>query len=77
MHLKRLAREKLLHLRVQSRNDIGVFAFLLGGIVAAGLMVWRGYSCTSKIPFGPFLVFGGCFSYWCGMECWQWYERLL
>ena len=32
MHLKRLAREKLLHLRVQSRNDIGVFAFLLGGI---------------------------------------------
>ncbi|MBQ1867443.1 MULTISPECIES: prepilin peptidase [Selenomonas] len=54
-----------------------VLAFLLGGIVAAGLMVWRGYSCTSKIPFGPFLVFGGCFSYWCGMECWQWYERLL
>ena len=54
-----------------------LLAFGLGGIVALGLLLWRGYSCSAKLPFGPFLTIGASFAYWFGMDCWQWYERLL
>ena len=54
-----------------------LLAFLLGGIVALGLLFGRGYSCSARIPFGPFLVAGALAAYWFGRECWQWYERLL
>ncbi len=52
-------------------------AFGLGGIVAMGLIGKYGYSCSAKIPFGPFLAVGGSFGYWFGLDCWQWYEALL
>ncbi|GAA3284865.1 A24 family peptidase [Nesterenkonia halobia] len=35
-----------------------VLAFLLGGLVAAGLLITRRAGRRSRIPFGPFLILG-------------------
>jgi len=39
-------------------------AFIVGAVVAIGLMIFGGYSKKSLVPFGPFLILG-TFVAWC------------
>lgn len=53
---------------------VGVFlAFLIGGVVAIGLLVSRRKGRKDAIPFGPSLVIGAWLAIAYGSEIWEWY----
>ncbi|WP_250035583.1 prepilin peptidase [Paractinoplanes maris] len=57
---------------------IGAFAaFLLGGLVAAVLMVLRRANRKSRIPFGPYMLAGAFLAVFAGAPIAQWYASLL
>ena len=47
--------------------------FVSGGIIGAVLMLFRRVKRKTKIPFGPFLAFGGFFGFFWGHELLSWY----
>ncbi|MCO8272924.1 prepilin peptidase [Actinoplanes sp. TRM 88003] len=57
---------------------IGAFAaFLLGGLVAAVLMLLRRANRKSRIPFGPYMLAGAFLAVFAGAPIAQWYASLL
>ena len=57
---------------------VGLFlAWIMGGIIAVGLLVMGKAKMKSAIPFGPFLVAGTFFSLLWGRELMSWYLDML
>lgn len=50
-----------------------VIAFLLGGLVSAGVLLTRRMGRKAHIPFGPFLASGAIITALYGSEIWNWY----
>lgn len=52
-------------------------AFLTGAIVGVILMILGIAKMKTKVPFGPFLLFGAVVSFFWGASLWQWWMQLL
>lgn len=50
-------------------------SFLVGGIVAAALLITGIKGRRDPIPFGPFLCIGAWTTFYWGASIWQWYWR--
>ena len=46
-------------------------AFIIGAIVAIGLMMFGGYGKKSLLPFGPFLILGTVMAWWWTIPIWK------
>ncbi len=46
-------------------------AFIIGAIVAIGLMMFGGYGKKSLLPFGPFLILGTVMAWWWTDTIWK------
>jgi leader peptidase (prepilin peptidase) / N-methyltransferase len=52
-------------------------AFFFGAIIGLILMIYKGKSLKSEIPFGPFLIAGTFIALLCGNQIIQWYLNFL
>lgn len=55
----------------------GFAAFLLGGAWSVGLVLWRGATRNSRIPFGPWMIIGSAVGVVWGESLWQAYLSLI
>lgn len=57
---------------------VGLFvAFLLGALVGLLLIILKKKGLKSKVPFGPFLVFGALVALLWGEQLWRWYFNVI
>ena len=52
-------------------------AFMFGGIIGLGLVIFRNKNIRSEVPFGPFLISGMVLSLFIGTNLINWYLSLL
>jgi leader peptidase (prepilin peptidase)/N-methyltransferase len=55
---------------------VGAFlAFLIGGVVSIGLVLFAGAGRKSKVPFGPFMIIGAIIAVFVGQDLAHAYTR--